>query len=89
MFLSMRRALSEPREKPDALGSCAGALIVLIWLYSLRYALIPETFYDALVYHLALPAQYILHGGIYPTPSNSYSGIPALPQMVSGLALAI
>ncbi|MBI2386857.1 MAG: hypothetical protein HYV14_12750 [Elusimicrobia bacterium] len=89
LFLSVRRALTQTRTKPDALGSCAGALVVLVWLYSLRYALIPETFYDALVYHLALPAQYLLHGGVYPTPSNSYSGVPALPQMLSGLALAI
>ena len=91
LFGSMRRALegTNTSPRPDVLTSCAGAFIVLIWFYSLRYALIPETFYDALVYHLALPAQYLLHGGIFPTPSNSYSGIPALPQMVSGLALAI
>lgn len=92
LVISMRRTLANTSTKPagpDALSSCAGALVVLIWLYSLRYALIPETFYDALVYHLALPAQYLLHGGIYPTPSNSYSGIPALPQMLSGLSLAI
>lgn len=89
LFLSARGAFAQARAKPDPLGSCSGALVVLLWLYSLRYALIPETFYDALMYHLALPAQYLLHGGIYPTPSNSYSGIPALPQMLSGLTLAI
>ncbi len=92
LFLSVRFALMRENSKspgPDALSSCAGAVIVLLWLYTLRYSLIPETFYDALVYHLALPAQYILHGRIYPTPSNSYSGIPALPQMLSGLSLAI
>lgn len=92
LFLSVRLALKSTDTKPmgpDALGSCAVALIALIWLYSLRYALIPETFYDALVYHLALPAQYLLHGGIFSTPANSYSGVPALPQMISGLALAI
>lgn len=92
LTLSIRRAISEAgpnSARPDALGSCAGALVVLIWLYSMRYALIPETFYDALVYHLALPAQYLHHGGLFATPSNSYAGIPALPQMLSGLALAI
>lgn len=92
LFMSARRALAQTSPKsmgPDALSSCAGALVVLVWLYSLRYALIPETFYDALVYHLALPAQYLLHGGIYPTPSNSYAGVPGLPQMISGLTLAI
>lgn len=89
LSLSIRRSVAQARAKPDALSSCAGVLVVFVWLYVLRYALIPETFYDALVYHLALPAQYLLHGGIYSTPSNSYSGIPALPQMLSGLALAI
>jgi len=92
LFESARRALASTdmaSARPDALASCAGAAVVLVWLYSLRYALIPETFYDALVYHLALPAQYLRHGGIFPTPSNSYSGIPALPQMLSGWALAI
>jgi hypothetical protein len=89
MFMSVRRALAQTRAKPGALGSCAGVLVALVWLYSLRYALIPETFYDALVYHLALPAQYLHHGGIFPTSSCSVSGIPALPQMLSGLALAI
>ena len=78
-----------PGYRPDALNSCAGVFVLLVWLYELRYALIPETFYDALSYHLALPAQYLLHSRIYPTPSNSFSGIPALPQMLSGLALAI
>lgn len=92
LFKSMRgafeRAILES-SRPDALNSCAGVFIVVIWLYVLRYALIPETFYDALLYHLALPAQYLLHGRIYPTPSHSYSGIPALPQMISGLSLSI
>ena len=89
LSLSIRRSPAQARAKPDALSSCAGVLIVLVWLYALRYALIPETFYDALMYHLALPSQYLLHGGIRSTPSNSFSGIPALPQMLSGLALAI
>lgn len=86
--VALRRS-SSVSARPDAFNSCAAAFIVLEWLYLLRYALIPETFYDALVYHLALPAQYLLHGRIYPTPLNSYSGVPALPQMLSGLALAI
>lgn len=60
----------------------------LLWLYNLRYALVPETFYDALQYHLALPNLYLLHGRIIPTPENSYSGIPSLPQMLYGWALA-
>lgn len=90
LFKSARGALGRTEyARPRALTSCGVFFVVILWLHALRYALIPETFYDALVYHLALPAQYLLHGRIYPTPSNSFSGVPALPQMISGLALAI
>lgn len=85
---AFQRTITES-SRLDAFTSCGVMFIVLVWLYVLRYALIPETFYDALLYHLALPAQYLLHGRIYPTPWNSYSGVPALPQMLSGLSLAI
>lgn len=59
------------------------------WLFILCYALIPETFYDALEYHLALPNIYLLQGRIIPTPENSFSGTPGLPWMLYGWSLAI
>jgi len=62
--------------------------ILLIWLSVLAYTLIPETFYDALEYHLSLPNLYLLHGRIIPTPENSYSGSPGLPWMLYGWTLA-
>lgn len=63
--------------------------VVFVWLCTARYALIPETFYDALQYHLGLPSMYLQHGGIFPTPEISYSGIPGLPQMLYGWTLAL
>lgn len=61
----------------------------VIWLSILRDTLIPETFYDALQYHLGLPSIYLLNGRIIPTPENSYSGIPGLPQMLYGWTLSL
>jgi hypothetical protein len=73
---------------PPALDRvCAGALL-FAWLYVVRYALVPETFYDALHYHLALPSLYLDAGRIYATPENSFSGVPGLPQMLYGWTLA-
>jgi hypothetical protein len=62
---------------------------IVVYLANFRLTLAPETFYDALQYHLALPNLYLLNGRIFPTPENSYSGIPALPQMLYGWTLAV
>lgn len=66
-----------------ALLACAIAFAFLLPL-----ALLPETFYDALNYHLAMPNLYLLRGRIGPTPENSYSGVPSIPMMLFGQALA-
>ncbi|MBI5209761.1 MAG: glycosyltransferase family 39 protein [Elusimicrobia bacterium] len=52
-------------------------------------ASMPEIFYDALVYHLALPDLYWIRGGIVPTPENLFSGLPFLVQMCYGAALPV
>lgn len=81
-------AVPAPAGRPSTLDRlCAGALLVS-WLYLVRYALVPETFYDALHYHLALPSLYLDAGRIFATPENSFSGIPGLPQMLYGWTLA-
>lgn len=74
--------------RPSGFAAAAAALFVLAWLYNLRYAMVPETFYDALEYHLALPSRWLLEGRLVPTPENSYAGIPGLPWMLYGLCLA-
>ncbi|HEX4048288.1 MAG TPA: glycosyltransferase family 39 protein, partial [Elusimicrobiota bacterium] len=65
------------------------ALLSVHLLLLAPYSLIPETFYDALVYHLALPSLYLLRGRIGPVPDNAFSGLPALHSMVYGCALAL
>jgi len=86
------------RERRSPSGACAGkpgvldrvcaAALLFGWLYIVRYALVPETFYDALHYHLALPNLYLGAGRIFATPENSFSGVPGLPQMLFGWTLA-
>lgn len=94
-LFEVRKILTEIRSYPSGMYRpsswdkiCIG-IILSIMLYNLRFALIPETFYDALHYHLALPAKYLLRGRIFSTPENSYAGIPALPQMFNGLTLSL
>ncbi len=50
---------------------------------------IPDIFYDALIYHLALPDLYLIHHGIFATPHNLYSGVPMLTEMLYALGLAL
>lgn len=55
-------------------------ILVALTLGGLQ-ALSAETFYDSLVYHLALPNLYKLSGGYVATPECLYSGIPMLVEM--------
>jgi hypothetical protein len=53
------------------------------------FALVPETWYDALEYHLGLPSLYLLRGRIDAVPDNVFSGIPSVPSMISGWSLTV
>jgi len=65
------------------------AVIVVSVGIHLLGALAPEVFYDSLGYHLALPRLWLLRHRMVPTPSICYAGIPALMEMLYGLALAV
>jgi hypothetical protein len=86
------------RRRPDLAGArtaLAGAgtpWLLLLGLHLavlLPYALVPETFFDALEYHLGLPHLYLLRGRIGPVPDNAFSGVPDLPSMLYGWTLAL
>ncbi len=81
-------ALPESR-KLSPWASASLVLIVLACALTLLASAAPETFYDSLVYHLALPRLYLLHSRIIPTPWNLYSGLPFGIEMLYGLALAL
>lgn len=79
----VRPRLPEEPWAKAAMGAVAAAIA-----FNLPLTLMPETFYDALNYHLAAPNLYLLRGAIVPTPENSYSGVPSIPMMLFGQALA-
>jgi len=78
-----------PQEHPGILQGAALVLILLAVIMNILATAAPATFFDALVYHLALPKLYLLHGRIMPTPMNLYSGSPFGIEMLYGLALAV
>lgn len=51
-------------------------------------ALLPPFFYDALVYHLGLPWQALMEGGLRPHAENLFSVFPPLAQLVYAIPLA-
>ncbi len=97
--LSLSAALTTPKEADSSVQSVTASWGVLdIWLgillalfaaFNLLGTLMPEIFYDALTYHLALPDLYWRKHGFFPTPDNVFSGVPFLIQMLFGLALPL
>jgi|YNPBryunderm2012_1023409.scaffolds.fasta_scaffold00084_26 hypothetical protein len=64
-------------------------LLAVPLLLLLPVALAPPFFYDALIYHLGLPWQALLEGGLKPHPENFYATVPPLAQLVAVPALAV
>jgi len=58
-------------------------LIILIFLVvNFFYSLFPPTFYDSMMYHLAVPNYYMLHGGIVPWDNNFNASLPLNGEMI-------
>ncbi|HEY4490677.1 MAG TPA: glycosyltransferase family 39 protein, partial [Acidobacteriota bacterium] len=87
-LFSKRISPGNLKNTPKTFVAAALLIASVLFLYGF-YALGPETFYDALVYHLALPQLYKITGGFVATPHNSYSGLPFLMQMLYTWALFI
>lgn len=91
--LGLEEAFRRPPAMAAARTALAGAggpwlaLLALHLAVLLPYALVPETFFDALEYHLGLPHLYLLRGRIGPVPDNAFSGVPNLPSMLYGWTL--
>ena len=49
---------------------------VFYWIFSLMQNLAPETFYDSMVYHLAVPDYWLFHHGITDFQTNFFSNYP-------------
>jgi 4-amino-4-deoxy-L-arabinose transferase-like glycosyltransferase len=61
----------------------------LYWIFALLQGLAPETFYDSMVYHLAVPADWLLRHGMTDLPGNFFSNYPYGGEFyfLNGLAL--
>lgn len=82
-------ALSLPRWRPGLWEKAACGLMASAFLLGLLGGVVPEIFYDSLVYHLALPQLYLYRGAIVATPENVYSGLPFGLQMLFGWCLSL
>ncbi len=51
--------------------------------------LVPEVVYDPLMYHLAEPRLYLLHGGLVPLPWTVYSQFPQAIEMLYAWCLGL
>jgi hypothetical protein len=58
-------------------------------LVALPVALAPPFFYDALVYHLGLPWQGLLEGGLRAHPEDLFSMFPPLAQLLAAVPLSV
>jgi hypothetical protein len=65
------------------LGPAFGAAVAL------PLAVASPFFYDALVYHLGLPWQALLEGGLRAHPEDLFSAFPPLAQLLAGVPLAL
>jgi hypothetical protein len=52
------------------------------------YAALPPTFYDSLLYHLAVPGYYLQTGGFASWPENFFSAFPQNAEMLNLLLLS-
>lgn len=94
--IAMVRRSSVPVSRAVVLGGwergCAatqGALLFIAGVATLAAALAPPEFYDALIYHLAVPDAYVRHHGIVAIEGNYYASFPANMGMLYAVGLMI
>lgn len=61
--------------------------VALLFLFTLGSSLCYPYCWDELTYHIALPARWIMTGGVDVFLDNPYSAFPSLPQLIFRLAM--
>lgn len=92
IFDLVKHPFTLDRDPPPAFGSmdlAALSALLLAMLVNLAGALAPEIFYDALVYHLAVPNFYVINHKIAPMPYNFFSNLPLTHGMLFSAALLL
>jgi hypothetical protein len=59
-----------------------GFVLLAFGAVNFFYVWFPPTFYDSMLYHLAVPAYYISYGGLLPWPTNFFANLPLNVEMV-------
>jgi len=78
-LIRIRKAKPRIQLKNLNISLWEGLILILFWLIALinlLSALSPVIFYDALVYHLNIPAEYLKAHRIFPMPYNMHSNLP-------------
>lgn len=73
-------SVSIPKLSKTELGLIVGSAVGMLFAFTACFS--PITYYDSLVYHLALPQNYLIDGKIAGVPYNLYSAFPSLNEMV-------
>jgi hypothetical protein len=84
-----RRAAPRPRAGTVAFAPAAACGIAPALAVSFLASLPPPTWFDALEYHLAIPAAYVLEGRLAELPDNFFSHLPHAGELVDTLLLAL
>ena len=84
-----RRAGPRFRAGSAAFASAAAWGIAPVLAVSFLACLPPPTWFDALEYHLAIPAAYVLEGRLVEMPDNFFSHLPHAGELVDTLVLAL
>ncbi len=79
LFKIMKRKTSAPSFNFFPQGASYIFLFLMglfYWLFSIMQNLAPETFYDSMVYHLAVPSYWLFQHGLRDFPTNFFSNYP-------------
>jgi len=83
------RGLSDLWSSGGRLGQVIACGASLILLFTLASALAPPLKFDSLVYHLALPYDYLSHGRMLYVPQNMFWGMPQIGEMLYTWAMLL
>lgn len=84
-WVGLAKDLGRTERPAGLLGALAGGVLGL----GLMCAWAPPTYYDSLVYHLALPLRYLQEGRVGFVPFNHYSHFPQNMEMIFGWFLSM
>ncbi|NIN92565.1 tetratricopeptide repeat protein [bacterium] len=88
-FKLQKPRLSSPKPRPTMFTIFFWGMLGVAAIINLAGALVPEVFYDSLVFHLAVPALYKINHGIRYIETIFTSGFPQNMQMLYTLSLLL